>query len=82
MNDLSVDENGNKHFNSNNGLASMPTKYIGMYYNASTEPCDMLSGPCSCGAWHHQEEWPDNLQLEVFGNISPKSAICMQSVKE
>jgi hypothetical protein len=21
-------------------------------YNGSTEPCDMLVGPCSCGAWH------------------------------
>lgn len=21
-------------------------------YNASTDPCDMLEGPCACGAWH------------------------------
>lgn len=22
-------------------------------YNGSNEPCDMLVGPCSCGAWHN-----------------------------
>lgn len=21
-------------------------------YNACTEPCDMWTGPCACGAWH------------------------------
>jgi hypothetical protein len=22
-------------------------------YNACTDPCDMFTGPCACGAWHH-----------------------------
>jgi hypothetical protein len=26
-------------------------------YNACTEPCDMLVGPCACGAWHHWDDW-------------------------
>lgn len=23
-------------------------------YNASSDPCDMLIGPCRCGAWHDE----------------------------
>jgi len=27
-------------------------------YNACTDPCDMIKGPCVCGAWHNlEEEW-------------------------
>lgn len=63
------------HFNKDNGLASMPDKYVGLFYNACTDPCDMLEGPCACGAWHHQAEWPDNIQMEVFGNISSEESI-------
>lgn len=29
------------------------------YYNASNDPCDMLEGPCRCGAWHSLPEWLD-----------------------
>lgn len=25
-------------------------------YNGSGTPCDMLKGPCSCGAWHTGDE--------------------------
>ena len=25
-------------------------------YNATHERCDMMDGPCSCGAWHSEEE--------------------------
>ena len=65
----------NKHkdcYNEKNGLANMPIEYVGKFYNIHTYPCDMLSGPCACGAWHNQEEWPDWLQLEVFGFVSDK----------
>jgi hypothetical protein len=27
------------------------------YHNACNEPCDMISGPCACGAWHKLDEW-------------------------
>ncbi len=30
------------------------------YHNVSTEPCDMLQGPCVCGAWHQLCEWAIN----------------------
>lgn len=23
-----------------------------LLFNACTDPCDMLAGPCACGAWH------------------------------
>ena len=65
-----------ENFNPKTGLASMPVKYIGCFYNACTEPCDMLEGPCACGAWHQQEEWPDDIQLEVFGFVSNKETTC------
>ncbi len=40
-----------------NNLMSMPVAWIGQVHNASTDPCDMLCGPCACGAWHHLNEW-------------------------
>lgn len=58
-----------EHFNRENNIASMPEPYLGKFFNACTEPCDMLQGPCACGAYHTQEEWPDNIQREVFGSI-------------
>jgi hypothetical protein len=67
----------NKHkdcYNEKNGFASMPIEHIGKFYNACTDPCDMLSGPCACGAGHGQQEWPDWLQLEVFGFVSDKDS--------
>ena len=68
----------NKHkdcYNEKNGLANMPIEYIGKFYNGGCpDPCDMLSGPCACGASHKQEEWPNWLQLEVFGFVSDKDS--------
>ena len=40
-----------------NGIVPMPLEYIGNYYNACAEPCDMLAGPCACGATHTLDEW-------------------------
>ena len=75
---LTVDRNGDQHFNSENGLASMPEEHIGRFRNGrhNPDPCDMLSGPCACGAWHRQEEWPNEIQMAVFGSISDKKTIC------
>lgn len=38
-------------------LVAMPKHLIGKFHNACVDPCDMLVGPCACGAWHHWEEW-------------------------
>ena len=64
-----------EHYNPKNDLASMPEEYVGQFFNGCVDPCDMLQGPCACGASHHQEEWPDSIQLEVFGFISQKGSI-------
>ena len=34
------------------------------FYNASTPTCqcDMAQGPCSCGAWHRLEDWPEEIR--------------------
>jgi hypothetical protein len=40
------------------GMVPWPAEWTDYHYNASHEPCDMLVGPCSCGAWHHAtEDW-------------------------
>ena len=71
-----------EHFNPKNNLASMPSKYVGRFYNGGCpDECDMLQGACACGATHHQEEWPDDIQMEVFGNVSSKPTICKRSIR-
>ena len=37
-----------------NGIAGSPKNNFN--YNGSTW-CDMSSGPCCCGAWHHADDW-------------------------
>ncbi len=39
-----------------NGLIPWPDGWTDRHYNACNEPCDMLIGPCCCGAWHDAEE--------------------------
>jgi hypothetical protein len=29
-------------------------------FNGNNEPCDMLQGPCCCGAWHNLSEWGEH----------------------
>ena len=37
---------------------AFPVEWIGQYRNGDcTDPCDMISGPCACGATHHFDEW-------------------------
>lgn len=31
-------------------------------HNGSHQRCDMLIGACSCGAWHHIEDWKDKIE--------------------
>jgi hypothetical protein len=41
-----------------NGLVPWPREWTDYRYNACNEPCDMLVGPCACGAWHQDsEDW-------------------------
>lgn len=50
-----------------NGMIPMPEDRIGNHYNGgTTEPCDMYIGPCSCGAWHHVRDWPENVKAELL----------------
>lgn len=45
-----------------NGLIPMPIDRIGDFFNGSCpDPCDMIKGPCVCGAWHHLRDWPTEL---------------------
>ena len=27
------------------------------FYNANSDSCDMLIGPCACGAYHNLKDW-------------------------
>ena len=47
-----------------NGTVPWPLNWTDRHYNASQEPCDMLIGPCSCGAWHQEHE--DWVQAMLF----------------
>jgi hypothetical protein len=38
------------------GMVAWPGEWTDYHYNASKDPCDMLVGPCSCGAWHNENE--------------------------
>jgi hypothetical protein len=35
-----------------------------LYNGRRNEPCDMLTGPCSCGAWHKLSIFPGSDVLE------------------
>ena len=58
------------NFNSNvRGLIPY-TKEWPSVYNGSNEPCDMLDGPCGCGAYHSLKEWykkfEEHFYMEMF----------------
>ena len=49
---------------SDNGMVPWPLDWTDRHYN-SNEPCDMLVGPCACGAWHlTSEEWVQEALLK------------------
>ncbi len=40
---------------------NMPVDMHRRFHNACTDPCDMIDGPCACGAWHSAKEWIEKL---------------------
>ena len=59
---------------SNNRLQEMPEKYYGQFRNGGcTDPCDMVAGPCACGAWHKLSEWPDEVRREAMAAIQGRA---------
>ena len=50
-------------------MVAWPDGWDGQNYNGTNEPCDMLVGPCSCGAWHHETEYWVRRALEVHNAI-------------
>ncbi len=56
----------------------MPDDMRGKHFNACPDPCDMIDGPCACGAWHNAKEWLGKLNKKLdtakkenqsFGNV-------------
>lgn len=39
------------------GGLSMPSIFDGNRFNSARDACDMLVGPCACGATHSAQEW-------------------------
>jgi hypothetical protein len=40
------------------GYTPWPEQWTDYHYNGCEEPCDMLFGPCVCGAWHTlDDDW-------------------------
>jgi len=44
------------------GMIPMPEQFQGKFFNASSDACDFVVGPCACGAWHEIEDWLERLQ--------------------
>ena len=41
-----------------NGMVPWPANWTDRHHSGGREPCDMLVGPCSCGAWHlESDDW-------------------------
>lgn len=39
-------------------------------YNACSEPCDVIDGPCCCGAWHCvEEDWVQSMIVAYGAEI-------------
>ncbi len=55
----------------------MPKKYIGQFYNGSNVACDMIIGPCACGATHDIEEWLDKIK-----NLGEKNKVLSEALKD
>jgi len=54
-----------------NGFVGWPPEWTEHRYNARHEPCDMLVGPCCCGAWHlAAEEWVQDVLRKHHATIS------------
>jgi len=51
------------------GMVVWPDGWDGQNYNGTNEPCDVLVGACSCGAWHHEDEYWVRRALEVHNAI-------------
>jgi hypothetical protein len=64
------DQAGEVHSRANEIIA-MPHSLFGLYHNGkTTEPCDMIEGPCACGAWHHFWEWEEAVR-DVVAKENP-----------
>jgi hypothetical protein len=46
--------------------SGVPTDMRGHYYNGQCpDACDMIDGPCACGAWHSAKEWVEKLNRRI-----------------
>lgn len=45
-----------------------PFKYIPKLHGGDNSNCDMLQGPCSCGAWHSTKDWNFDSIIERIEN--------------
>ena len=51
-------------------LRPMPAG-LEQYNGGYSEPCDMLVGPCCCGAWHSLDDWSNALLDQVRPLLPP-----------
>jgi hypothetical protein len=53
-------------------MIPLPKKYKNKFRNASTDFCDMASGPCACGAWHSLKNWPQEIIDKIIKEAGGK----------
>ena len=58
-------------------MIKIPEEYAGQFYNGSNEACDMLVGPCACGATHDIEEW-----LDVMKDLEEKNKVLGEALRD
>lgn len=60
------------HIDPRSGMLGFPEDWPERRYNACNEPCDMLVGPCCCGATHRvTEDWVVELLAKKNAAIAP-----------
>ena len=53
-----LDDEAAAHIRLFGGVPNLPEELIGEFYNGSCpDACDMIIGPCACGATHHLRDW-------------------------
>lgn len=63
--DLDAEKDWVKHLRKKSEF-DMPDEMRGHFHNGQCpDACDMIDGPCACGAWHSAKEWIGKLNRQL-----------------
>lgn len=71
------------------GLVPWPDALLPKNYNGSRVPCDMIIGPCCCGAWHYEgefdfeiREFPANASRELRVLVCGETSVLFEEANQ